>query len=766
MHSLEQLTGASQHTLAAAIAAQRNEVERYVAACQEAATPRLAARLSELTAGDAAEAGDKAAVLAEVRNRVRLPVPDGFVLTTEAYRQFCGIPMWRAIRDALRDLDVNDAAALHTISEELSEMAMACPMPRSLEVAITERANLLDPGGLGLAVRSSGVGEGGEHTYAGQFLSLLNVPLADVVDAYKRVVAARFSEQALFYRLSTGLTEVESPMAVLVLPMIRARAAGVMYTRDPGDAKNKGLWITATRGLGPEIASGGTAADLFIVSRTRSYPVIESHLVSKDEEIVPDASGGLARRAVSPGEAARPSLAPEEIGVLAEYGARLEEYFGCPQDVEWVLDTEGHAWILQSRPLALVEPLRGASKARTREEPLLSGGRTVYPGRVSGPAWLAEQTAGVLAAPEGSIVFIRRPSPEIVQVFPRIGGLVAEWGNVTGHAAALLREFKVPSVFLLPGAFDRFQNGEPVSLDAAQRKLYRGTLFSPHRPLAGAVASRRARSADPISSRLLTLHLLDPAASEFRPSGCRSTHDVIRYCHEKAIEAMFTVNDLAHDHGGCARQLVTNVPMRLCVLDLGGGLTAGGPKVAPEEVLSRPFRAFWKGVTDPAVSWTREIPATLSDLVSVVTRSFTPQDTAMRALGERSYLLVAEEYMNLNSRLAYHYSLVDACLSDSPSKNYVALRFEGGGSTRERRDLRARFIQACLIHYGFVCDRRGDLVNAWFKKAPAEATEVNLNILGKMMACTSQLDMFMTDEKAMRWYVQQFLEGNYGFAKP
>ena len=101
----------------------------------------------------------------------------------------------------------------------------------------------------------------------------------------------------------------------------------------------------------------------------------------------------------------------------------------------------------------------------------------------------------------------------------------------------------------------------------------------------------------------------------------------------------------------------------------------------------------------------------------------------MRALGDRSYLLVADEYINLNTRLAYHFTLVDACLSQVTSHNYISFRFAGGGATPYRRNLRACFVEACLAHYGFLVDRRNDLVNAWFKKAPADETEARLNIL-------------------------------------
>jgi len=121
--------------------------------------------------------------------------------------------------------------------------------------------------------------------------------------------------------------------------------------------------------------------------------------------------------------------------------------------------------------------------------------------------------------------------------------------------------------------------------------------------------------------------------------------------------------------------------------------------------------------------------------------------------------------MNLNSRLAYHYSLVDACLSDLPGNTYISFRFEGGGASGDRRSLRACFIEKCLRHHGFKVDRRGELVNAWYRKAPAEQIAERLDMLGRLMASSSQLDMFMTSRAAMNWFAEQFIAGNYSFER-
>jgi pyruvate, water dikinase len=768
--ALDELTGFYHEKLYQALAQQQDEVERYIAVLQEFGGGRLAAWMYEIGVDDIEEAGGKAGTLGEVKRKLNLPVPNGYVLTTEAYRQFCGVPNWIKIRDAIHEIDPTDLEAIRESSSMLHEMVMDTPLSRALEVALTDRARALET--QRFAVRSSAVGEGPEgglRSLAGQFLSLINVPAEGVVDAYKQVIASRFNERALAYRLSTGLLEVDTPMAVLVLPVISAKASGIMYSRDPANPKSKELWITATTGFGVDIAAGGTPADLFVVSRSRRHQVTETHIAPKHDAMIAAPEGGLEHHELDQAASEAPSLQEEALKTLAGYGVKLENYFKCAQDIEWAIDQNDQVWILQSRPLAVVDQNRSRSRAKANAEPLASGGRTVYPGQTCGPTHIVEDVNHLGDPPDGAIVVLRRASPEIAQILPRIGGLVAEWGNVAGHAAALLREFKVPSVFLMEGALDKVRDSSSISLDSVLGAIYPGMLWE--RQTTDGVESVRQQTTagDPISRNILTLNLLDPSSDEFRPSGCRSTHDVLRYCHEKSVEAMFTVNDIELDHGKhTAKDLKTTLPLNLSVLDLGGGLRLTEEdqrEVTPEEVVSLPFRALWRGISHAEVSWKREMPASLSDLASVMASSLKPQ-YATRPLGRKSYLLAAEEYMNFNARVAYHFTLVDASLTDMASKNYIAFRFAGGGATAFRRNLRAIFVQEVLTKYNFLVDRRGDLVNAWLKKAPATETYDALDILGRLLACTSQLDMYMTSTKVMRWYVRQFLDGNYMFHRP
>ncbi len=765
--TLEGLLKKPHSKLAHRLSLFKSETEGFLAFEEERAERRLAASLSEIGLEDSPETGEKAAALGEVKNALELPVPDGFVMTAEAYWRFFGLARFKELRDAFRGLSHDDMDGVKRASEMLVTLVRESPIPRAAEAAMEERAKLLGGNGAPLAVRSSAVGEGGERTFAGQFSSLLNVEPSEILKAYREVVASRFSERALFYRLSRGLLEVESPMAVLVLPLIKAKAAGVMYTRNPANPNDSSLWITSTFGLGLDIASGRSSADVFAVARGRSHPVLEQAIAVKEKRIDAGDRGGLVLKLVEERDAKAPSLHSEELQILADWGARLEEHFHGPQDVEWVLGQDGSLWIVQTRPLSVADGSQPKQRVRPRGRAIVSGGTTVFPGRSSGLAFVLDEGTSLSLVPKGSVLITRRPSPDMVPLFPRLAGFVAEGGNSAGHAATLLREYRVPAVFSAAGLFQKELGGRMVSLDAGEPALYEGELWPRVIPEERLETERHFGKKDTVRRRILALNLLNPAALNFRQGGCRSVHDVLRFCHEKAIGAMFEVNDFVARAGPDAvKKLDTPIPVNFFVLDLGGGVSDEGRArrdIQPETILSAPFQAFWRGVSNPNVAWRREAPPSLDGLASVIAGSFSSQAGPQRGLGEQSYLMIAPAYMNLNSRLAYHFSLIDASLTTVANNNHVAFRFAGGGATQWRRNLRAAFLDAVLTRHGFQVDRRGDLINAWLKKASFGETSEKLDLLGRLMACASQLDMYMTSEEVMRAHVDAFMNGDYAF---
>ena len=561
VEALEDLSGSGQARLSEILASLAAEIDRHLDSLRHAPPIRLLAALPEIGVSDEMEVGGKAAALAEVRNRAALPVPDGAAVTTEAYRQFCETALWREIRDTLRDLEPSAGPALPAASRRLTALVEELPLPPAVEGAIVACARELAGGSHRLAVRSSAPGEAGPHGYAGQFLSVLDVSPEQVPAAWRRVVASRFSEHALSYRLSHGIAEIESPLAVLLMRMVPAAVSGILYTRNPSEPRQKELWITSTPGLGAAVASGDATGDFLIVSHRPPHRVFAS-------QRRPDAS-----------EEAAPALLGEaQITELAAAALAIEKHFRAPQDIEWSFDASGQLWILQARRLSLTGTARRRLFSRPRIPPLAEGGRTVCPGRAAGEAWVAGATQAWRDAPRGCVLVLDKATPDIAAVLARVDGVVAEWGNLTGNAAALLREFQIPSVFLMPGATRILRSGQPVSLDARERKIYPGALWPPRLESVAAPVPSVADRVGPIRRRVLNLSLLHPASGGFHPRACKSVHDVLRYCHEKAVEAMFSTYDtLSQTRSAQCRRLQSPLPINVLVLDLGGGIRETAP---------------------------------------------------------------------------------------------------------------------------------------------------------------------------------------------
>ena len=200
------------------------------------------------------------------------------------------------------------------------------------------------------------------------------------------------------------------------------------------------------------------------------------------------------------------------------------------------------------------------------------------------------------------------------------------------------------------------------------------------------------------------------------------------------------------------------------VLDVGGGLAsreADARDVEPEQVLSRPFQALWRGMTAPGIEWSGRRHVDLRGFASVVSSSLTEADRAGESLGGAAYLIVGAEYVNFNARMAYHYAMIDSVVGETPESNDVRFRFWGGGAGRAQRDLRAQFLAEVLQRSGFAVERRGDLVTARLRRYPAPASEAGLEVLGRLMGCARQLDMLIRSEAAVADFVEHFLNGRY-----
>jgi pyruvate,water dikinase len=701
--------------------------------------------------GDQHLVGGKAARLGELVAALPGRVPGGFVVTTAAYARFLAHGGTGArLRVLLEDLDLAaDVARLRRQAAEARDVILESPIPDQVASAMRQAVEA-QPRAESWAVRSSAVGEDGPFSFAGQFESCLHVPVDELPTAWRRVVASNFSDHVISYRLVCGLFELATPMAVLCMPMVDARCAGVLYTRDPARSEEDTMLVTSQGGLAPGLVGGVADGETFVVSRK------ELSLAGEDVQ---------APVAAAPAAAGSPSR--DEQRALCRLGLEAEAIFGEALDVEWALDESGRPVLLQARPLTST-PQPEVAQAKPSSACVAQGGVTIVGGRAMGVVAAIEGPSSAEDVPEGSILVVPQASPELAHLLPKIEGLVAEHGSVAGHLASLAREFGVPSVFGMHGALTSLVHGTPVSLDASRCQVHAGVAW----PEEGGDTRRRARelrsgARSPLHQLVLRLDLTDPRAASFRPKGCRSLHDIVRFCHERGVAAVFERGPWRHGASQMeARRLrAPGLPNVVWVLDVGSGVLfreEQPDEVEPREVVSRPFQALWRGMTAAGIVWSGRRSVDLMGFASVVSSSLAETPGDADSLGLDSYMIVASDYLNFNGRMAYHYVMIDAIVNETPESNYVNFRFWGGGAGRAQRDLRAVFLDRVLAKLGFAVERRGDLVTARLRCCPEPVSEAGLESLGRLTGCARQLDMLLRSEAAVDQYVTHFLNGDFG----
>ena len=307
---------------------------------------------------DLPRVGGKAAHLGEMI-AAGLPVPSGFVVTTDACKRFMqSDPRIGNWLERLEGCDLLDPAALRAAAEEVGRQLSAIAVPGEVADAIAA-ALAAEPGGA-RAVRSSATVEDlPEASFAGQHDSFLNVSGRDaVVAAVKRCWLSLFSERAISYRRRKGVAPGSAQMAVVVQELIDADAAGVMFTTDPAGGDSDSILIEAAFGLGEAVVQGKVAPDRVEVSRS-GLRVARRETGSKRMQIVA-ARDGVCEQLLAAEKAGAPVLDDKTAARLAGLGLEVERVLGGPLDIEWGVCGK-EIWLLQARAVTTMPPGRGTS---------------------------------------------------------------------------------------------------------------------------------------------------------------------------------------------------------------------------------------------------------------------------------------------------------------------------------------------------------------------------------------------------------------------
>jgi len=265
-----------------------------------------------ITDADALNVGGKGLSLGKTAT-AGLPVPPGFVVTTQAFRRLSE----RGIRS-----DIGFSRGLREAYETLGHGTVA--------------------------VRSSATAEDAADTsFAGQQETILGVEGDDrLIEAIERCWRSLFTDRAVAYRKKQGIDAAGVAMAVVVQQLVPAEAAGVLFTRDPMDAEGKTMLAEASWGLGEAVVSGRVQPDRFKLDHTTGK-VLEKHLGLKSIRITKD-----GEEHVSAADQRLFCVSDTAMSQLAELGRAVEAFYGDARDIEWAI-AAGKFYLLQARPITV-----------------------------------------------------------------------------------------------------------------------------------------------------------------------------------------------------------------------------------------------------------------------------------------------------------------------------------------------------------------------------------------------------------------------------
>jgi pyruvate,water dikinase len=715
--------------------------------------------------------GNKAFNLARLKTELQAPVPDGFVITTNAFHLLL---VYNNLREPLDELlskiDIEDITGLQECSRQLKSLILSAAIPPEVCGEVKNAFAVMEQrhgSSVLTAVRSSAVSEDGVHSFAGQYHTELGIDRESILQSYLKVLASKYSPEALFYRITIGLADEEAPMGVLVLPMINASMSGVVYTRIPEEPGSSVMAVHAIHGLGEVLVSGKAVGDI-------------AYLNNNEEKIVRRRKGTQAQKLLMKGSTLKEyalkqaereefCLQEDHLFELGRWAGQIENLYEEPQDIEWAVTDDGDLFILQSRPLhqEKTPEARPDFSTNTEEEQiLLTGGRKAAGGIAAGPVVIAGEDATLKIEP-GAVLVTGSTPPSLVRHLNKITAVVAEQGSTAGHFSTVCREFGIPLLIGVPNALDVLQPGQLVTVDAENQRIYAGAeeelLINHGKGSPDDLPYFRKLRA--IMDFITPLHLINTESKDFRPENCRSLHDIIRYTHEQAVQTMFSLGEKIG--GRSKKRLQTEIPLAIHLLDVGGGFCSGDENkklVAIEDICCQPFLALWKGLSHPGVDWQSHshFDWKRSDEIALAGGFLIGTNSSEFA----SYAIMGRDYLNFNIRFGYHFTLVDTLCGKDSRTNFCQLRFAGGGGAYSGRFLRLEFLDIVLKRFGFEVTVKADLLDARLTEIGEEELFHVLDLLGRLLGATKLLDLVLRQEEDVEKYVEQFFMGKYTFTQP
>ncbi|QBD82883.1 phosphoenolpyruvate synthase [Ktedonosporobacter rubrisoli] len=302
-----------------------------------------------------AHVGGKGANLGELSRIEGIRVPEGFCITTKAYKAIVGNnEEIHLLLDQLSLLKGDNREGISGISAKIRKLIEGIAIPKRIDNEITSHLEQLGEHNA-YAVRSSATAEDlPTASFAGQQDTYLNIIGKDaILQHISKCWASLFTDRAVTYRIQNGFDHRKVLLSVVIQRMVFPQAAGIMFTADPITSNRKVTSIDASCGLGEALVSGLVNADIY---KVRDGRIVDKKISNKKLAIYALKEGGTEEKRIEAGRQNMQTLTDRQILQLEHMGRSIEAYFGRPQDIEWCQADDTFS-IVQSRPITTLYPL-------------------------------------------------------------------------------------------------------------------------------------------------------------------------------------------------------------------------------------------------------------------------------------------------------------------------------------------------------------------------------------------------------------------------
>ncbi len=314
--------------------------------------------------------GGKGANLGELSRIEGIKVPEGFCISTDAYKIIHKSSSIDKLLDQLSQLKVEERDKIGKLGSKIRKAIEESEIPKELIEEISMQLSRLGEEN-SYAVRSSSTAEDlPTASFTGQQETYLNIRGKEAILKYiSKCWSSLFTERAIAYRIQNGFDHRNVFLSVIVQKMVFPQVSGILFTADPVTSNRKVVSIDASFGLGEALVSGLVNADNYKII---DGAIIDKKIASKKVAVHALSEGGTKEREIEPGSQNIPALSDEQVLKLGKIGRKIEKHFGQPQDIEWCLckgprpEENDIFYVVQSRPITTLYPIPASNDQENR----------------------------------------------------------------------------------------------------------------------------------------------------------------------------------------------------------------------------------------------------------------------------------------------------------------------------------------------------------------------------------------------------------------